>query len=280
MKSIQNCLAWAGSILQSSMTPKLDAECLLMFATKLKREQLLMFPERIISEEAFELFKQLVFYRQRGEPIAYLIGEKEFWNLTLKVTSDTLIPRPDTETLVEFILMQCQQPIQSMLDLGTGTGAIALALARERPQWEIWGSDISEPALQVAKQNAILNQITQVRFYHGPYFEGLPEQYFNIICSNPPYLRETDPHLSGDIRFEPESALVSGKTGLECLESIIRLAPRYLTEQGWLILEHGYDQAEWVSQLFSEQFDHIEQRVDLSGIIRMTAGQLRYTLRD
>ncbi|MFO1258001.1 MAG: peptide chain release factor N(5)-glutamine methyltransferase [Gammaproteobacteria bacterium] len=275
MKSIKDCLAWADTMLPSSATPRLDAECLLMFVTKLKREQLLMFPEQLISDNDIERFKQLVSSRQQGEPIAYLIGEKDFWNLTLKVTADTLVPRPETETLVEFILKECQQPLMRMLDLGTGTGAIALALAEERPEWEIWASDDSDAALEVAKQNAILNQIIQVRFHQGHYFEGLPEQYFNLICSNPPYLSATDPYLSGDIRFEPLSALVSGKTGLECLESIIKIAPTYLTEQGWLVLEHGYNQAESVSKLFTARFHNIQQSADLSGIVRMTAGQLR-----
>lgn len=275
MKSIQDCLAWAGSQLQSSSTPKLDAECLLLFVTKLKREQLLMFPEQFISDDAFQRFQHLVSCRQRGEPIAYLIGEKDFWDLTLKVTPDTLIPRPETETLIEFILQQCPESMQRVHDLGTGTGAIALALASQRPQWEIWASDDSDAALQVAKTNATLNQITQVRFHHAHYFEGLPEQYFNMICSNPPYLSATDPHLMDDIRFEPRSALVSGQTGMECIQTIISFAPRYLTEHGWLVLEHGYDQAKSVSELFKMQFDNIQQRVDLSGIIRMTAGQLR-----
>jgi release factor glutamine methyltransferase len=276
VNTVQACITWACSKLSQSDTPNLDAECIIIFVTGWHRSEVLMWPDKILTEEQVKVFKALVERRSQGEPVAYLTGEKAFWNFNLKVTPHTLIPRPETETLVEFVLDRCPSNLPlKLLDLGTGTGAIALAIARERLSWQVLATDISQTALQIARDNAVSNTLTNVSFQLVRYFEGLEEKSFDVICSNPPYLATGDAHLLGSIRYEPLSALVSGPTGLECLDVIVKEAPQYLVSGGWLVLEHGYNQAEAVLAMFEHAFDRTEQCFDLSGTIRVTAGRLR-----
>jgi release factor glutamine methyltransferase len=207
--------------------------------------------------------------------VTYLTSKREFWSLELQVTPATLIPRPETETLVEFVLGQFdkQKAIQ-LVDLGTGCGAIALAIASERPHWKITATDISQDALAVAQQNADKHQIRNIEFCTSHWFDALNAQSFDIIIGNPPYVAEADPHLStGDVRFEPVSALVSGITGMDDIEAITSEAFQYLKNNGWLILEHGYDQKKQVLDCFKAAgFKAIIQKSDLSNQPRMTAG--------
>ena len=211
-----------------------------------------------------------------GEPIAHIIGEQEFWSLKLKVTADTLIPRADTERLVELALERIpEQSFWNIADLGTGSGAIALAIAKQRPSVEIIATDKSMKALTVAQENALLNQLNHIRFVRSIWFDDLHNHVFDMIVSNPPYIAEDDPHLSqGDVRFDPGSALTSGKTGLDDLSYLIANAPGYLKPGGWLLLEHGYDQADAVITLMQQAgFQHCEDFKDYAGNPRVATGQ-------
>lgn len=222
----------------------------------------------------------MVAQRLQGRPIAHLIGKREFSTLELSVTPDTLIPRPETELLVELALERIP-PNQTcnILDLGTGTGAIALALASERPQAQIMAIDQSLSALQIAKLNAERYQLTNIQFIQSNWFTNLANTahpVFDVIVSNPPYIAEGDQHLKqGDVRFEPLTALTAGHDGLNDLRVIVQQAPDYLTKQGWLLVEHGYDQGLAVRQLFAQAgFTAIATKQDLAGHDRVTLGHV------
>lgn len=215
--------------------------------------------------------------RLKGEPIAYILCMREFYGLPLKTTPATLIPRPDTETLVEAALDKIAPHQNSkVLDLGTGTGAIALAIARNLPQAQVTAVDFSVEALSVAKENALNLDLARVRFLQSDWFASLQDEKFDVIVSNPPYIAENDAHLSkGDLRFEPITALVSGKDGLDDIRHIIQAAPSYLNSHGWLMLEHGYDQAEKVAELLRlHSFEQINHAPDLSSTLRVTLGRM------
>jgi release factor glutamine methyltransferase len=229
-------------------------------------------------------FRDLLNRRLTGEPVAYILGNREFYGLRLAVSPATLIPRPDTETLVEAALEGI--PVDSdsqVLDLGTGTGAIALAIATHRPRCRVMAVDASAAALQMATQNAEALGLAaskdakagKVTFQLGSWFTPLSGLAFDVIVSNPPYIRSDDPHLQqGDLRHEPISALASGTDGLDDIRMIVSQAPAHLTPAGWLMLEHGYDQAEAVAGLMRETgFTHIQHAHDLAGIARVTLGQ-------
>jgi release factor glutamine methyltransferase len=219
-------------------------------------------------------FERLVDKRAAGEPIAYVLGQQEFWSLPLQVSAATLIPRPDTECVVEQALTLSLPAQARVLDLGTGTGAIALALASERPDWDITASDCVDAAVALAQNNAaMLNLPMQVVKSH--WFDQLAAVCFDLIVSNPPYIASTDHHLSeGDVRFEPASALVSGADGLDDIRHIVAAAPRWLNPGGWLLLEHGYDQAQAVQRLLQLQgFVEVHSRQDYGRNDRMTLGQ-------
>ena len=253
-------------------SPKLDAELLLAHVTGLSRTSFIAWPEREISGDQAAQFRALVAERVQGRPIAYLLGEQEFWSLPLQVSPDTLIPRPDTECLVETALELPLPTNARVLDLGTGTGAIALALASEKPQWHIMASDRVAEAVALARANseALNLPITVVQSH---WFSGLPAgKPFDLLISNPPYIRSSDHHLKeGDVRFEPESALVSGEDGLDDIRFLIREAPNWLADGGWLMLEHGYDQGEAVRGLFSTAgWRNIETRRDYGANERLT----------
>ncbi len=226
-------------------------------------------------------FEALVHRRLNSEPIAYILGSREFYGLALKTTPATLIPRPDTETLVEAALAKIpQNAILNILDLGTGTGAVALAIASNRPQTKISAVDSSLEALNVATENAQSLKLLNFRLIESNWFSALAldkeAEKFDVIVSNPPYIAQDDAHLKqGDLRFEPLSALASGKDGLDDIRQIIQDAPIYLNPNGWLMLEHGFDQAEAVAALLSERgFSQIDHARDIAGTLRVTFGAI------
>lgn len=278
MSSIATTLTQAQQQLTAaSSSPRLDAELLLAHVVQQPREYLHTWPEREITPAQDAAFNTLIDKRRNGWPIAYLLGHQAFWNLDLLVTPATLIPRPETELLVETVLqLGKQDQPQTIIDLGTGSGAIALAIAKERPHWQIHATDASTDALAVARNNAQRNYISNISFHHGDWLTALPiDLRADIIVSNPPYIANRDPHLDqGDLRYEPQMALVAGIDGLDAIRLILAHANRYLNPQGWLLLEHGYDQGQAVAQLFSlHGFTQIQQRTDLLGHIRITYGQ-------
>jgi release factor glutamine methyltransferase len=259
---------------QLSDSPRLDAEILLAHSLGKNRSWLMTWPENTPDEAQLQQFQQLLQQRLQGRPIAHLTGEREFWSLPLQVSADTLIPRPDTELMVEQILATypAERSIQ-LLDLGTGSGAIALALASERPGWQITASDCSEAALQVAQHNA--EQLgLNITLIHSDWFSALQGRSFDVIASNPPYIPQADPHLSlGDVRFEPLGALASGDDGLDAIRHICATAPGFLKPGGQLFIEHGYDQKTKIHDIFHKnQFHSIQQHHDLSGNPRLSSG--------
>lgn len=262
--------------LPDSPTARLDAELLLAAAIGKSRSFLHTWPERIVSSEAAETFAGYLQRRRAGEPVAYILGQQGFWKLDLEVAPHTLIPRPDTELLVEAALeLQAAAPAK-VLDLGTGTGAIALALAHERPTWQVTAVDRVDEAVALAERNRQRLGLDNVQVRASHWFGALAGQRFDLIISNPPYIAAEDPHLvAGDVRFEPSSALVAGPDGLDDLRLIVAQAPEHLLPGGRLLLEHGYDQAEAVRQLLSAHgFAEVASRRDLGGHERITLGRL------
>ncbi|MDH3342295.1 MAG: peptide chain release factor N(5)-glutamine methyltransferase [Gammaproteobacteria bacterium] len=275
MPSIAQAITQASqSLSASSDSARLDAEVLLCYTLKCNATHLLAWPEKTLNQEQTSLFNQLIEQRRTGVPVAYLTGKKEFWSLNFKVTTATLIPRPDTEILVEFILNKFPAKENlKLIDLGTGSGAIAIAIASERPNWEIIATDISAEALIIAKENAQQHQISNIQFIESNWFEQIQTQRFDLVVSNPPYIAESDPHLSqGDVRFEPLSALTSGETGMNDINQLTTESKEHLKTNGWLIFEHGYNQKEHVYKCLNRHgFQEITQLADLSGQPRVTA---------
>ncbi|CAM3755941.1 Release factor glutamine methyltransferase [Vibrio aerogenes CECT 7868] len=258
-----------------SMSPSVDAAVLLCHVLEKPRSYLMTWPEKELSEKQLALFESLFKRRVRGEPIAYITGEREFWSLPLKVSPATLIPRPDTECLVEAALEKSTFIDGDILDLGTGTGAVALALASELPQRCVIGVDISSDAYRLAIENARRLAIKNATFYQSNWFERLTDgTKFALIVSNPPYIDEHDPHLKeGDVRFEPLSALVAQEDGLADIKMIATKARDYLLSGGWLLFEHGYQQAGSVQQILTALgYQQVFTQQDGSGNDRVTAG--------
>ena len=253
-----------------------DAALLLSHVLNRSTTALRTWPDHLVSAFEKNHFMQLWSRRLKGEPIAYLLGQAPFRDFSLFVTPDTLIPRPETEEVVTWILTQfSSQTAYSVLDLGTGSGAIALALARERPAWKITATDYAEPALRLAKKNAAALHIDSIAWYQGNWFSALPDTtHFDLIVSNPPYIAPDDPHLQQHgLSYEPQSALVAEKEGYADIEHLIAEAPRYLHPQGWLVLEHGYTQGEKVRDLFEAQsYQAIHTHRDYGGQERFTVG--------
>ncbi len=271
--SIKHALARVAVLEAHSPTPELDVQVLLAHVLKQTRAYLYTWPERCLDDDQALAFEALLQRRASGEPVAYLTGRKEFWSLPLHVTPSTLIPRPDTELLVEIALELYPGDIPvRVADLGTGTCAIALALGSERPDWTVVATDREEGALQVAEQNRAALGLQNVTLLNSDWFASLTGQTFDLIVSNPPYIEEQDVHLDqGDVRFEPRTALVSGADGLADLRSIIAGASEHLRPQGWLALEHGFQQAEAVRALLTESgFLEVQTRTDLAGLERVT----------
>ena len=210
---------------------------------------------------------------EAGEPLAYVTGSQPFWTLDLTVTQDTLVPRPDTEVLVETVLRLDLPEDTRVVDLGTGTGAIALSLASERPNWSVTATDIYEPTLEVALHNAEKHDLTQVKFFLGSWFDALNRQYFDLIVSNPPYIDAKDAHML-NLASEPERALVADRQGLADIEHIIQQGKKWLAVQGWIVVEHGYDQAEAVCNIFKGAgFKEVRTVKDYGGNDRVTLGR-------
>jgi release factor glutamine methyltransferase len=276
MKSIKSLLLFAVSQLGAVENARLDAEILLAFMLQVERTHLWAWPEKEVTLAQEKSFEVLVKRRVSGEPIAYMLGHKEFWGLTLKVNQHTLIPRPETELLVELVFKKFGEKTQlSVLDLGTGSGAIALALASEKPAWKITALDNSSEALAVAKSNAQDHALSNVAFVCSDWCSTLGlTQRFDVIVSNPPYIDAQDHHLDA-LNFEPRSALVAEKNGLQDFEKICEGAKLHLKENGLLLFEHGFEQGDAVQALLkANDFHSIETVNDLAGLARVTMGQL------
>ena len=273
----RNALARARASLEpASGTARLDAEILLAQTLGWSRARLLAHPGTPLDPDSEERFESLVERRSRGEPIAYLTGRREFWSLDLLVTPDTLVPRPETERLVEAVLgVVPADRSAAIADVGTGAGAVALALARERPRALVLGSDLSRAAVGVARENALRLGIGNVSFAVTDACGALAPGHWSIIVSNPPYVAEDDPHLAtGDVRFEPRGALVAGPRGLDMLQTLACEAPARLASGGWLVLEHGSGQGSAVRALLSRAgLTSVETFRDLAENERVTLGR-------
>lgn len=257
--------------------PRLEAEVLLAHVLGKPRTYLYAWSEQALSLEQAAHYSDLVARRQTGEPIAYLTGMREFWSREFLVTPEVLIPRPETELLVELALEQIPKTQAcTIADLGVGSGAVAITLALERPQATLIASDISAPALGIAKTNAARLGATNLEFVLSDWLDGIPAQHFDIILSNPPYIAENDPHLSmGDLRFEPQSALVSGKDGLDSIRQIAKTTCQWLNPGGLLLLEHGYNQAAAIRHLLKDWgYINVVSHPDLAGHDRVTSARL------
>lgn len=271
----QQWLREAISQLTASESPRRDAEILLGFVTGKARTFILAFGETQLTDLQRHQLEALLARRVRGEPVAHLVGVREFWSLPLFVSPDTLIPRPDTECLVEQALTRLPATPCQVLDLGTGTGAIALALASERPDCTVTGVDFIPQAVALAQRNAAQLGIDNVTFRQSHWFSALGGEHYAMIVSNPPYIDEQDPHLvQGDVRFEPLSALVAADNGLADLQTIIRDAWQFILPGGWLLLEHGWQQGEAVRALFNDYgWQQVETCRDYGGNERLTVGK-------
>ena len=274
--SIAELLRLTSALDGVSDSPRLDLEVLLCHVLDKPRSYLFTWPEKTLDQKRLVHFNDLLKRRSHGEPIAYLTGQKEFWSLSLDVNSTTLIPRPDTELLVETALHLIDKPDARVLDLGTGTGAIALALASERMNWQIIAVDAVPEAVALAEKNRQSLGFDNVRVMRSNWFADLVAQQFDLIVTNPPYIDVDDHHLKeGDVRFEPASALVSGNGGLADIELIICGAKKYLCAGGYLLIEHGYQQARSVRDLFhAEGYHQLVTQNDLAGHERLTLGRV------
>ncbi len=271
------------TILQQSPLNPLETRILLMHALKLTRIQLITQDELCVDAEQAQQLYALFRRRQNGEPIAYLVGHREFYGLQLEVTPDVLIPRPETELLVDLALKRLPADSDSslsVLDLGTGSGAIAIAIAHSRPSLQMTALDVSRAALAVAQRNAtrhLAHNPLQLELLRSDWYAALGQRYFDVIVSNPPYVVAGDHHLNeGDLRFEPQHALTDNADGLSALRIIVNDAGRYLKDGGWLLMEHGYDQAAAVRALLQAQsFGQLQSWQDLAQIERVSGGRWR-----
>jgi release factor glutamine methyltransferase len=277
MRRIKSVLGEAARILAaSSDSPALDAEILLCLAIGAERSYLRAWPDKEMQPEHEARFWTLIQERQKGTPIAYITGKREFWSRDFYVTPDVLIPRPDTELLIELslTLINADKPVK-IIDLGTGSGIIAITLAAELPHAQVSAADLSLAALRIARLNANKHGINNIQFYQSNWLANVPYTKFNLIVSNPPYIAEDDSHLSqGDIRFEPQSALCASEQGLSDIKIIANRARDYLEPGGYLLIEHGYNQQHPVQTIFEDfHYDNVQTVTDLSGQPRVTYGQ-------
>jgi release factor glutamine methyltransferase len=276
-QSVSDALHTATMLLSRvSSSPRLEAELLLEYVTGLSRTNFRAMPERELPANAGWSFQQLVKRRSQGEPVAYIRQQQEFWSLLLEVNPAVLIPRPETELVVERALTHIDKSQAARIaDLGTGSGAIAVAIASERPSATVVAVDASKEALEIASRNIGRLQLTNVSLLHGSWFAPLAGRRFDLIAANPPYIGQDDPDLAPEVRrHEPAMALISGVTGFEALDLIVREAPMHLESGGWLVMEHGWKQAEAVRQrLVSQGYVHVRSHADLAGHERVTEGQ-------
>ena len=277
MPTIKTLLAHAAKTLTShSGSPLLDAEVLLGFVLGKPRTYLRAWCDNTLTDQQHAAFAALIKQRQQGTPIAYLTGTREFWSRDFMVTSDVLIPRPDTELLIELTLdLIPKDKAVKLIDLGTGSGIIAVTLAAERPNAHVTAVDASLAALNVAQHNARHHQLTNIEFYQSNWFANVPQSLFDLVISNPPYIDTDDEHLQqGDVRFEPKTALIAEDHGLSDIQNIAEKARRYLKPAGHLLIEHGYNQAPQVQAIFNAlAYDKVQSYRDLSGQPRVTYGQ-------
>ena len=279
MSCVRDCLV-AAALRLGGDEARLEAEVLLLHVLGKPRAWLYAHADDELAPAPYEAFDALVARRAAGEPVAYLTGSREFWSLDLRVTPATLIPRADTERLVELALERLpRERAVDVADLGTGSGAIALAIAKERPQARVVATDTSDAALAVAGANAARNAISNVEFAGGSWLAAVPGRQFDLIASNPPYIADDDDHLGrGDLRFEPRSALAAGIDGLDDIRSIVQTAPARLRTHGWLLLEHGHEQGAAVRALLLEAgFSDVATWQDLAGLDRVSGGCWRAT---
>ena len=269
------------SLIGYSGSPQLDAEVLLSSALGLDRSALIARGSEPLPERDLRLYGDLLEERRRGMPVAYLTGRREFWSLPLKVTPAVLVPRPETELLVELALQHIPKSAgRTVLDLGTGSGAVALAIASERPLAQVVGVDVSPGALGVARDNVRALGLGNVTFRLGSWFDAVPGESFDVVVANPPYVAEHDPALAA-LAAEPALALVAGPAGLDALEAIIAAAPRHLQRGGWLLLEHGSTQEHAVATLLERRgFAGIACRSDYSGLPRITSATFSPPLKE
>lgn len=283
-RNIQDILLQDSAHLTESLpldlsSARIEVQCLLQHVLSVSRAYLLAHPERTLNDSEHARYTELLQRRLAGEPIAYLLGEREFFGLMFKVTPATLIPRPDTELLVETALQRIQPHAPCrVLDLGTGSGAIALAVAHSRPDACVLACDASASALAMARENAQRLGVANADFVQSDWFSALNQQRFDLIVSNPPYIAADDPHLlQGDLRYEPASALASGNDGLDDIRRIVAEAAAHLHPAGWLLLEHGYDQAKQVRELLRQAgLVEVFSACDLAGIERVSGGRIAH----
>lgn len=258
---------------QDFLSESRSGEILLAHVLKKNVAYLYTHPEKTLTDDEIKLFQNLIQRRKQGEPIAYILGEQEFYSLNFKVTPDTLIPRSETELLVDEALKIMGDKPYKVLELGIGSGSVAITLAKLKPNIHMLATDISQEALDVAIDNAHHHRVNNIEFILSDWFKNIPAQKFDLIISNPPYIAEHDPHLAA-LQFEPKRALTSGETGLDALCDIIHHARDYLVNKGYILLEHGYDQQEAVQALCRDaQFDQIKTLLDIAGQPRVTIGQ-------
>lgn len=278
--TIAQALSWAKSQLIAHNisddgvhdSAAIDSKVLLANCLQRERVYLHTWPEKYLDEPQMKTFQQYISQRLLGHPVAHIIGYRDFWSLRLNVSPATLIPRPETELLIEMVLDLNLTEHCNVLDLGTGTGAIALALASENPTWSITGVDKSTHAVTLAEDNAMINKLERVNFIQSDWFSAVEHRQFDLIVTNPPYIEDNNHYLQqGDVRFEPKSALTSGLDGLDDIRQIISQSQTYLIHNGWLVIEHGFEQSLSVKNILRDHgFSHIRSELDLNGLPRIT----------
>ncbi len=273
---IRTLLAEAGrKLLPVSDSAQLDAEVLLCHCLGKPRSYLRAWPEKVLDSAQLTAFRQLLQRRLQGLPVAYIIGRREFWSREFEVTPDVLIPRPDTELLIELSLqlIPTDRPFK-IIDLGTGSGIIAVTLAAERPLSQVTATDRSAAALTIARANAERHRLNTIRFILSDWFEAVDERDFDLVVSNPPYIAANDPHLrQGDVRHEPDTALIAAEQGLSDIKILAGQAGQHLKNGGHLLIEHGYNQRQAVQEIFRAcHYRRIQTHLDLSGNPRVTGG--------
>ena len=273
---INDAFKYAKQKLDSSNSRRIDSEILLCSILNCNRTKLYAYPDKILSFNDKKKYKELINKRSEGYPIAYLTKQKDFWGHTLYINDNILIPRPETELLVEKALKLISIfSLNKILELGTGSGAIAIAIASEKPNVNIKATDIKDNIIKIASKNADLYEIKNIKFVKSNWFSDIKKNNFDLIVSNPPYVSGDDPVLrNSDIRFEPVSALVSGNDGLDDLKKIIRESSNYLKNNGWLVVEHAYDQGAKVRKLFLENKFTSKTTKDYNKLERITFGRL------